>query len=73
MNFTLQKLGPKRADGRPDILDNVVHAAANLEAAINSAKHLVKTTFNIPGVAGFRLLNNNGVQVFRSYLGDNDD
>ncbi|MGI8567702.1 MAG: hypothetical protein ACR2KT_00710 [Methylocella sp.] len=68
MNFTLEKLGLRRPDGRLDIRERLVHVAPDLDAAINSAKRIVQTTFNVTNVAGFRLLNNDGTNFPSLYM-----
>ena len=58
--FKLEKLGPRVDNGSPAILNVITHPGTDFEKAFRSAQHLVQTTFEVEGVSGFRLTDEDG-------------
>jgi len=69
--FRLEKLGPRQKGKSPAVLSVINHSDRNFDAAFRSAEHIVRTTFEVEGVAGFRLSDSHG-RVQEWFLEDND-
>lgn len=69
--FKLEKLGPRRKDGPPADLSVMSHPDQNFDAAFQSAIQIVRTTFEVDGVSGFRLSDSHG-RVREWFLGEDD-
>jgi hypothetical protein len=69
--FKLEKLGPRQKDRPPAVLNEISHSGPNFDAAFRSAMHIVRTTFEVEGVSGFRLSDSNG-RAREWFLGDSD-
>ena len=69
--FKLEKLGARQKDRPPVVLNEISHSGQNFDAAFRSAVQIVRTTFEVDGVSGFRLSDSHG-RTREWFLGDED-